>query len=128
MYLLPADIFPWLASPGDGERCFSTDISTPLLETKKQKQSIFPSQWNSGFWHNGIEVNRPHNINRLWEQFRCRAFCSVFYIKIVFEDVIEELELKGVLAGNKKWCRKCNLALDDLIFQKQIGLCGVLFR
>lgn len=34
------------------------------LNSRKQDQSIFPSQWNSWFWHNRTEVNRPHN--RLW--------------------------------------------------------------
>lgn len=48
------DILPQQASSGDGERYFSTNISTPLLEAKKQSQSIFPSQWNSGFWHTTV--------------------------------------------------------------------------
>lgn len=42
---------------------------------------------------------------------------------MVFEDVIEELELKGAPVGNKKCCRKSNLASDDLIFQPNRTLC-----
>lgn len=71
------------------------------------------------FWHNRTEVNRPHDINRLWEPFCCSVFCYVFYIQMVSESMIKELELKGASVGNKKYLRKFNLASDYLILQTE---------